>query len=375
MNKLLKYYRSFYVVFAVLMIASPLMADINSVTTSPTNKNVPLGRSVSVSLVWTIDVGIVFDVGPVTVISTSGEFRPAIGSPVLLGTVPTTLSRRVNPPASITFSETVLVPESVIYQARKLGNSSLVYQRTFTDGISPDTGGIRLDITGSSGAEFSINRISLRFDDDSPVRLIPQKEKFRAYADITFSGSGLIKAVWEIADPSSTSGRPVYRTLRIVRQQLIDSRRVALPSPELPTNMIGIHLVRLRITDPETAFDTPNIRYFVSNKKPDTPEPPAPVGLLAPTPGAQLTPETSFGWQAMSGARAYQLELYAKQGTSVSSQPVTGMLVPSKQQETPLSPMALKHLEPELIYLWRVIAIGENGATIGISTLREIRSP
>jgi len=77
----------------------------------------------------------------------------------------------------------------------------------------------------------------------------------------------------------------------------------------------------------------------------------------------------------MSGARAYQLELYAKQGTSVSNQPVTGMLVPSKQQETPLSPMALKHLEPELIYLWRVIAIGENGATIGISTLREIRSP
>ncbi len=368
MNKFVKYYNIFYLVFTVLMISSPLMADVTNVTTSPSEKNVPLGRSVSVPIVWSMNESV-----PLPVTSTSGEFRPAVGSPVLLGTVSKTLSRQVSSPGLITFSETVQVPRNVIFRARKMGYSSLVYQRTFTDGI-PDTGGIRLVITGSGGAGFSINRISLRFDDDSPVRLISHGDKLQAFADITFSGSGLIKAKWEIADPSSTSGTPVYRTLRIVRQQLNASRSITLPSPELFTDRIGIHLVRLRITDPETSFETPVIRYFVSKKKPGTPKPPAPMKLLAPKPGAQLTLKTSFSWQSMAGARAYQIELYDKQGTP-SGQPVTGMLVPSKQQETPLSLMVLQHLKPGMIYLWRMVAIGENGAIIGKSTLREIRAP
>jgi len=349
------------------------MAAISSVTTTPTNRNVPIGRSVPISVVWT--VGVAELPAPVNVISTSGEFRPAVGTPVLLGTVPTTLSRPVSSPSLVTFSEAILVPESVIYQARKLGSGSLVYQRTFTDGIAPDTGGIRLAITGSSGAGFNIDRISLRFDDDSYVRLIPQGVKSRAFADITFSGSGLIKAVWEIADPSSTSGKPVYRTLRIVRQQLNDSRKITLSSPELPTERIGVHLVRLRITDPETLFSTPNIRYFVSNKKPGTPEPPAPLRLLTPNPGAKLTPETGFSWQAVAGARAYQVELYMRQNQPTSSPPVTGMLVPAEQLQTSLSKSAWQHIEPGEVYLWRVVAIAENGNVIGESQLREISAP
>lgn len=373
MNNLLKYCISFFVIFTILMISFPLMAAISSVITTPTNRNVPIGRSVPISVVWT--VGVAELPAAVVVTSTSGEFRPAIGSPVLLGTVRTTLSRPVSSPSLVTFSETILVPESVIYQARKIGNSSLVYQRTFTDGIVPDTGSIRLDITGSGGAEFNINRISLRFDDDSTVRLIPQGVKSQVFADITFSGSGLIKAVWEIADPSSTSGRPVYRTLRIVRQQLNDSRKVTLPSPELPTERMGIHLVRLRITDPETLFSTPNIRYFVSNKKPDTQEPPTPLKLLAPNPGAKLTPETSFGWQAVAGARAYQVELYMRQNPPASNRLVTGMLVPAEQLQTSLSKLAWQHIGPGEVYLWRVVAIAENGNVIGESQLREISTP
>ena len=371
MNSLAKYYIIAFLVSVLLMSAAPMRADVNSVTTSPTSKNVSMGRYVSVPIVWTIDE----DIGPVTVTSTSGEFRPAIGSPVLLGTVSKVLSKTVSSPAMITFSETVQVPRSVIFRARKMGFSSLVYQRTFSDGIAPGTGGITLNITGSGGADFSINRISLRFDDDSPVRLLPRGEKLITLAEITFGGTGLIKAVWEIADPSSTPGVPVYRPLRIVRQQLTASRKVTLSSPELPTDRIGIHLVRLRITDPEVGFDTPVLRYFVAKEKPDTPRPPVPIRLIAPGPVSQLTPETNFSWLAVKDTLAYQLELYVKRKTPVSGQPVTGMLIPARQKETPLSQIARQHLKAGQVYLWRVVAIGENGAIIGKSPLREIHAP
>ncbi|MFQ5901728.1 MAG: hypothetical protein ACE5IH_09265 [Thermodesulfobacteriota bacterium] len=77
----------------------------------------------------------------------------------------------------------------------------------------------------------------------------------------------------------------------------------------------------------------------------------------------------------MEGARAYQLELYLRESTPISSQPVTGMLVPARQKETPLSQMARQRLLSGQVYLWRVLAIGEDGTIIGESWFREIRMP
>ena len=231
----MNYLGKFYIIlifflFSLLMNPVYSSADVASVTVSPNSKNVQVGRSVSIPLVWTV----VNDTGPVTVASISGEFRPAVGDPLLLGTVPKTLSKQVLSAsgAALNFNESVLVPKSVLYRAHRLGLSSIVYMRTFDDGVSGDFGAITLHITGSGGAGFGISRISLRFDDDSIVRIISHGEKMHALADITFSGTGLVKALWEIADPSSTAGVPVYRPLRMVRQQLTASRKFTFSSPE-----------------------------------------------------------------------------------------------------------------------------------------------
>lgn len=343
-----------------------------SVTVSPGSRNVPVGRSVSVAVIWKVETNLA---GSATLSSQVGEFR--VGTSTIIGTVPKVLSKPINFASgggTATFTESVLVPRSIIFRAHKLGFSRLVYQRNFDDGSANDTGEITLNITGSGGGGFLINRVSLRFDDDSLIRMLARGEKAKVLADINFSGNGLLQAVWEIADPASTPGEPVFRPMRLARQQIMARQRVTLKSPQLPTGRVGIYLVRLRITDPATAFDTPVLHYFVRDETAEATKPPARIKPLMPKAGSSLTPETNFGWPSMPDAYAYQVELYREQSEPLSHPPVTGMLVPAQQLETPLSPLALQHTEPGKIYVWRVVAIGRDGVIIGESLLREIRT-
>ena len=51
------------------------------------------------------------------------------------------------------------------------------------------------------------------------------------------------------------------------------------------------------------------------------------------------------------------------------------MLVPGNQTTTTLSLNARQRLTPGRAYLWRVLAISEDGTVIGQSPMREMRTP
>jgi hypothetical protein len=375
--------------FGFLFLTGTAMADIQGVSGSPSPSNVAITGG-SVSITWTVSR----DSAPptATLKSTQGVFRAGA---TVVGTVDKVLARPVTGAVTVTVPESLFVPRNVMVRAQELGFGTLTYKRTFDDTGAAGAGGIILVMTGSSGGAFSIRRIELRFDNDSPIRILPRGEPLRAYALINFNGTGLFQAVWEVADPTSTAGEPIFRPLRIVRQHLTAGRRVKLWSPRLPTLVGGIHLLRLRITEPDPAFDDPLIRYFVAPEPPREVAPPiVSMQLESPRQMSPLAPDTRFAWRAVPGARAYQLEIFSAPpvgaveppdtdlyGTPVAEpegpagETVTGVLVPGDVTQTSLAALSRQHLEPGRSYRWRVRAIGPQGTFIGASPVRDIYIP
>jgi hypothetical protein len=81
-----------------------------------------------------------------------------------------------------------------------------------------------------------------------------------------FLGAGYIQAIWEIAGPDR-SAETVYRPLQAARYYLTGDEPIVLSSPSLPTDVAGHYRIRLRISDPQLAFDVPVIRYIVVGRK------------------------------------------------------------------------------------------------------------
>ncbi len=370
-------------------------AGITSVTTLPATKNVPVNRSTSISLTWRVQSDLS---GLITITSTGGRFR--VNNPIdgpVLGTVSKTLSQSVNSaaaaPVPADLFEAVLVPASVMFQAHKLGFNVVFYERNFSDGaIGSGGGSITLAIGSAGASDFGISRMALQFDDGAPVRILAIKKPLGARAEIEYNGNGLLRGVWELAGPMSTSGQPIFRPLGRVQQQLVAADRYIFKSPPLPTDAVGLYLVRLRITDPEPGFDVPVIRYFVSRDG-LKPRSPASIGLTAPSAFAILKPDSRFTWERIKGTRAYQLEFYNKPRPTLESAlpalgsdtkagaqqapegpPVTGMLISGKDTQIVLSRLVRLRLKSG-DYLWRILAVDEEGHLIGASDYRELRVP
>jgi hypothetical protein len=338
----------------------------------------------------------------VTVSSSSGTFRDTCAGNVVLGTAGTPLSstKVETVTTTHTFSESVLVPPDISTRANKLGLSSFVFQRTFTSSgppVSTASPCVTMNVTSAAAAGLGISREALSFDNGAAVRVLPVKDPLQALAEVSFTGTGLLQGQWEVAGPTSTVGEPIFRPLAQVRQYLAAGETHTFRSPPLPTDVTGIYLVRLRITEPVLPFEAPVIRYFVAQGRPGKELPAQPLTLGGPPDLALLAPDTNFAWEAIKGARAYQLEIYATGrdlaaglpdlgggdrtpkpadvAGALSRPPVTGLLVPGKQTRVPLSAMARQHLLPGRAYLWRVLAIGEDGTIIGASPMRELRTP
>ncbi len=395
-----------YALAAVLALtAAPVWAAITSVTAIPGQANVAIGRSTTLTVTWSLFVTL----GATTATCSSGTHTIASSQGVLIldvdGTItriiPHRLSKTVNlaTNSTVTLTETYTVPPDVVALVRKLGRAQLSYYRAFTDtgtdnvtACGGNNGSQNLYVTGSSAAGFSVERMALHFDDDSTVRLLARGAKLHASADVTYGGAGQVVGVWEVADPTSTLGTPVFRPLQVVRRHLGAGGQATLHSPQLPTDQLGLYVLRLRITDPGVAFDIPEIRYFVMNEG-DLPKPPAPMNQTAPDDNSSIGPQTRFGWSAIDGAKVYQLELYAvprrsvadtlpdlgggaaadSGATKISGPPLTGMVIPADRTETVLSPVTLGHLRAGGDYVWRVLAVDADGRVVGASPLRRLR--
>lgn len=383
-------------------------ASLSSVTPTPSQRNVALATANAFSVTWTVVRNNAPNTPPpgATVTSSQGVFTDATGN--VLGTVPTVLSQTQGvpppgagppPPTTFFFHESVQVPQQVVYRAFKAGITFFYYTRVFTDsgGLTSTLGRMVLNITGSAAAGFNLTRLSLRFDDNTALRVAGQGEKLHAYADVSFTGTGQLQAVWEIATPPSTQGEPVYQTLGLVRQVLAGGGPVRIYAPTLPTDTTGTYLLRLRVTNPPLPISVdqlPYIRYVVSRATLH-PTPPQSLSVKAPAPGARLAKDTRFQWQAVAGAKAYQVELYSKGVYSIadtlpslgtagadegqrwrpSGPPVAGVLVPGNRTSARLSALGDTHLKAGYAYRWRVLAIGADGGLVAVSPWREVHTP
>ncbi|TVO71955.1 hypothetical protein [Sedimenticola selenatireducens] len=368
-------------------------------TVSPSR--VTLGRTSPVVVTWRIETNSV-SAGN-RVVSPQGAFWSSFGGDVLLGTVAKSLSKNVGNTGSgnnfTNLTEVVSVPASVIYKAQKLGLSSFVYVRGHNDIEIPsdveDTF-ITLTITGGGAAGFAVNRQETEFDDGSAVRRLLRNEPMYAVTRLNYSGSGMLKGVWELATPATTYGELVYRRLSNVRQFFGASGQASLQSPPLETGQPGRYMVRFRIEEPVTGFSDYAIEYYVAQEAAAIePLPPITLVLTMPLHGAYLHADTRFSWQPVADAQAYQFEIYSQPATdsfpegvakagefesdrhpnTLTGGPVSGALVPASQTQLALSAISQEHLISAQNYWWRVLAIGRDGRVVSQSPVREIRLP
>ncbi len=380
----------FLLLSCLIAASGPVKAVITAVTGNTSNRNIAVGQTSSKTITWTVTVGTA--TRGLSMTSGGVSFHANTPSGILLGTSVKILTRNIPAPGNYVLIDNITIPSSIVFRANKEGISRIAVVRTFTDNVGSSTGFANLDITGSSASGFTINAVSVRFDNNQPQRVIKRSKPLKAYTKFTYSGSGLLRGIWEIATPTSTIGQAVYRPLRVVRQHLPGTGIYKLYSPRLPTQVQGVYLLRFRITVPAVGFTDPLIRYFVyTGKRPRLS--PVSVFLHQPGPSTALSNKTVFRWNKITHASTLRLEFYAvkknnslgldlpslgqsdQQTPQIKGALVAGKLLKGSTQKTNISPLTLARLKPGRWYLWRLVVFNKAGNVIGVSKPRRVYSP
>ena len=390
-------------------------ASLDSLTVGATPTSVTIGQTTTVNLIWTTTVSSDGNVtAPIIASSTSGTYLNGLGGNV------TTLSFNYGQTNNLNnaphlFPESIIISAALSNQADTQGLTTIQYQRSFSlaEGTIPSgtliatatinllpapTPPPALAGTASDPGILNIDRMALKFNDNSSIKLVKPKTVLSAVSEIRYTGTGLFDAIWEVAMPTSTLGnqqidRLIYTPLRSVRQFLGAGGRIYLQSPILPSDIQGNYILRLRVREPSSlGFTQPVLRYSVNESgdttvRRDLP----PVKVSTPKNNSLLNSDTRFTWQSVRGAKAYQLELYLAddkkplsselsqitydETSIVKKSLATGILVPGKKTSLSIGTLSRQHLRPRENYLWRIIAIGQSGEIISTSPIRIIKTP
>lgn len=352
----------------VITVVVPALSQASAI---PNRFPATLQTGGRINTVWTVGT----TVAGLPVRSNSGQFLLTPDGPVLA-----TVARPLSATSAGTVAqlpESLQVPASVVYQALAAGNGVFYYHRHF-DAVPATTGAdamVEIRIGGSTSGPLALSRLSLRFSDGSLRRIVGADHPLRALAEVNYTGTGLLQAVWEVAAPPSTSGAFVFQPLRLVRQYLLPGGHVVLESPPLPVNMQGRYVVRLRLQSPQLDSGPVALEYSVNPAIRGGGPILRPLPLRSPDDDVRLDAATRFAWQPVAQARAYQLEFYAVDARPDTQPPRSGLLVPSTTTDLLLSTLARAHLESGRSYRWRVLAIDASGRVIARSDLREVRVP
>ena len=355
-----------------------------------------VGSNSMISFNWTLEN---FGNGGGTADSTNGTFTFTTGATIPPQGGPQTLSTPIvlgggaisvsSPTTGVFFAlETITVPAAAYDAAQQNNVSTIYYARRFTTTEGTTVYAfLQINLVFPAmnpGAALNISRVALRFSDNTSVKVILPDTRLMAVADVSYTGSGLFDAMWEIAEPVGTMGQPMFVPMQPVRQFLVAGGRVYLQTPVLPTQKQGLHILQLRVNQPTLKFVAPVLQYSV-NPQGDISGVMTlpPVRINAPIDNALLTTDTRFDWQAVKSAHGYQLELFLPEQSGIKPDdaaiakriPASGMMVPAKTTRLTLAELARNKLRPNTTYYWRVIAIGDKGQILTTSGLREIRIP
>jgi hypothetical protein len=145
--------------------------------------------------------------------------------------------------------------------------------------------------------------MALYFGSRRPETTVDQDvPNLRAFADITFVGSGLLQGYWEV------DGRLLAR----VNQHLTFAGSTTLQTPDappLPTFDPGSHTVRFVVTSPQTGIPMPSILYFVIPKNISCSI--VTTRILAPADGAEIAfAPLKFEWEKVKDTTFYSIGFY-----------------------------------------------------------------
>ncbi|HFC98326.1 MAG TPA: hypothetical protein ENJ40_07715 [Thermosulfurimonas dismutans] len=318
-------------------------------TVSPSAVRVPRGETSVRTLTYTFRAS-----APTTLTLTSSQGVFKAGATVL---------GRVSRPISVTITgrtgtatETLTIPVAVLRRALSRGITTFTYERTFTGGPSPITTTLNITITTEALAGFQIKRLELYFPNGRGEITVPRHHRgLRAYARVRYTGSGPLRAYWEVDG----------RLLSYVQRELVYAGEVVFetpPIPPLPTFDPGTHVVRFVIEDPRPAFELPSIVYFVTaREKPRV----FPLALVSPENGTVLDyGEAEFRWKARKGLVRYLIEFYK----DPRQKPVFSAY--TRVPYYRLSAFALKHFfSREKRYYWRVHGFDAEGQMVAESPI------
>jgi hypothetical protein len=153
------------------------------------------------------------------------------------------------------------------------------------------------------GADFGIDRIGLYFGNNrAESTTVEDTGGYGAYADIRFTGSGLLQGYWEVDG----------RTLSPVSRHLVSGGTVTVRTPEspgLPTFDPGTHTVRFVVMSPTVAMPLPTILYFVVPRSAAYRS--LPLKTLAPADGAVVRySRPLLSWEKGKGSTLYLVVFY-----------------------------------------------------------------
>lgn len=254
----------------------PEGAAAQSIEARPGLVSVPASRSASVPVTW--EISNQDSLGPIASITSPSAqlFAPGIGpnnqlelaAPLTHGPLDLDRTARIR--------ERMVIPQAALMGVLQAGSRTIGVERmffvVFQNGQSAALeGSLEIQITGSLGAEVQISRIDLRFQNEAVQIIVPQNHPPEVRADISYTGTGLFRAVWELADPRVTAagGNPVFRVLRQERVRLGVGGFTRIKGPGLPADLTGLHIVRFRVLDGPLAGEATVVRYFVKAAAPD----------------------------------------------------------------------------------------------------------
>ena len=294
-----------------------------------------------------------------------GEFK---NGAVILGVINNPVSATLSDSGSGIFngmtSETVILSSAVIKKAEKLGLNTFQFERTFTlsGGAVPSydlMAVVNVTVRTQAGADFRVTRCRLYFENKKgEITVKRRQEALRVYADIRFTGSGLLQGYWQVDN----------RLLSHVNQHVMPGKSITIETPEdpfLPTFSDGTHVVKFVITSPEQDIVLPKAIYYVT----DPAEKLFSISLEQPDDMTNvLYSETFFKWNTEHEVTSFLIEFIDDNG----EKPVFSAFTEEYEYLLPSS-VVKYYFSPNKSYFWSVKALDETHEIIGKSPLWEIR--
>jgi hypothetical protein len=445
--------RSAAALVAVAVALAPATADAQAPANNGAMQPVPNGLNVSVlrptaiNVVWTLRGGnpgqrIRSTVGLFKERNSGGQAggftacrQPTSASAgETMGVIDSTVTTTVGANGVARVLETLIISGVVADRALKRNLDTFFYCREFADPGGASVIGANLVVSntvtckqGSSAyANFSIARAEIFFDERRRTATVPVgSHDLHVIADVAYNGSGLIRAVWEVAELSNVGPAPGpsfapttvfesrnsqtflprsgFRLLHTMTQYVGFGDRIQItlpPTVRLPTELPGTFAVNLRFIEPPVGFEVPLAQYFVKPTERAVRQ--SPIALLAPA-QSQTLPLGPFGfqWTPISGVSQYRLEVFpAEPGSAATSSgliagPATNpmndasvfnrapgdpgaeraaavsAIVPSTMTSFNLRQGHFARLTAGRAYAWQVKGLDQHGNVVGESPIRQ----